>query len=252
MIDARTDALPMPPARARAIADRHTGIGCDQLIMIEHSATADVRMRIWNADGMEVSACGNATRCVAHLLGGAASIETAGGTLKAFSNGGLISVDFPEPLFAYADIPLAYAMDTMAMPVGWDNVSDPMAVNVGNPHIVFFVADADAIDLERLGPMIEHDPLFPKAINVNIATVTSSNSIALRVWERGVGLTRACGTGAIATAICAIRSRRCVGPITVSLPGGDLLIDWPGRGPVTMHGPAQEIYRGTADWDNFG
>lgn len=252
VIDARDQSVAITPTRARAIADRHTGIGCDQLIMIEPSAIADVAMRIWNADGGEVSACGNATRCVAQLVGGAASIETAGGVLSAASNGALVSITFPEPRFDAADIPLAYAMDTAAMPVAWEDLTEPMAVNVGNPHIVFFVADVEAVDLERLGPIIEHDALFPERINVNVASVTGGASLRLRVWERGSGETRACGTGAVASAVCAIRSRRCVSPLTVTLPGGDLLIDWAGSGGVTMHGPATEVYRGQADWANFG
>lgn len=252
VIDARVTVVDMTPTRARAIADRHTGIGCDQLIIIEPSACADVRMRIWNADGGEVSACGNATRCVARLIGGSPSIETAGGIVSASAGGALVSIVFPEPHFDAADIPLAYAMDTMAMPVGWEGLDQPMAVNVGNPHLVFFVDDPDAIELERLGPLIEHDPLFPERINVNVASVTGAASITLRVWERGSGLTRACGTGAVATALCAIKSRRCIGPVTVTQPGGDLLIDWPGHGPVTMHGPATEVYRGQTDWANFG
>ncbi|MEQ1688144.1 MAG: diaminopimelate epimerase [Sphingopyxis sp.] len=256
VIDARIDAVAMTSARARAIADRHTGIGCDQLILIEPSTTADVKMRIWNADGGEVSACGNATRCVAQLIGGAASIETLGGTLRASSEGALVSVAFPAPIFDAAAIPLAYAMDTAAMPVAWEGLPDgaaaPMAVNVGNPHIVFFVADVDAVDLETLGPIIEHDPLFPERINVNVASITGDASLRLRVWERGCGETRACGTGAVASAVCAIASRRCASPLTVALPGGDLLIDWAGSGSATMYGPASEVYRGTTDWANFG
>lgn len=252
VIDARTMAVPMSAARARAIADRREGIGCDQVILIEPSTTADVRMRIWNSDGSEVGACGNATRCVAKLIGARATIETDGGLLAAALDGPLVSIDFPPPAFAWDAIPLAYPLDTSAMPVAWDNLADPMAVNVGNPHVVFFVDDLDAIDLERVGPIIEHDPLFPERVNVNVAQITSDTALTLRVWERGAGLTRACGTGACATAVAAMRSRRVTGPVTVSLPGGDLLIDWTSGGPVRMHGPATEVFRGMADWDHFG
>lgn len=252
VIDARTTAVDMFPARARAIADRHEGIGCDQLIVIELSARADIRMRIWNADGAEVESCGNATRCVAHLVGGNPSIETGGGLLTAELSNGLVSIDFPPPSFDWDAIPLAYPMDTLAMPVSWEALSSPMAVNVGNPHAIFFVDDCDAIPLDVLGPDIEHDPLFPERINVNVATVTGPSAIRLRVWERGVGLTRACGTGAIATAAAALKSRRVTGPVTVSLPGGDLVIDQRATGEMVMQGPATEVFRGTTDWNRFG
>ena len=251
IVDSRDHPVSMTTALARAIANRHTGIGCDQVIMLEPSTVADVRMRIWNADGSEAQSCGNANRCVAKLIGGDTRIETAGGILDASANGPLVSVGFPEPRFDAGSIPLAYAMDTADMPVGWDQLSGPMAVNVGNPHLVFFVDNCDAIALEQLGPMIEHDPLFPERINVNVATITSDTSLRLRVWERGSGLTLACGTGAVATAVCAIRSRRAVAPVTVNLPGGDLVIDWSGSGPVSMHGPATEVYRGRFDWAAF-
>ena len=252
VIDARVEPVTMTAARAAAIADRREGIGCDQLIMIEPSAIADVRMRIWNADGAEVEACGNATRCVASLLGGRTSIETAGGVLRTEASGNLVSVDFPAPRFDWDAIPLAYPMDTAEMPVAWDELRAPMAVNVGNPHVIFFTPDCDLVDLDTLGPRIEHDPLFPERINVNVATITGDTTIRLRVWERGVGLTRACGTGAVATAVSALRARMVEGPVTVSLPGGDLLVDWAEGGVVTMHGPATEVYRGSADWSRFG
>ena len=252
VIDARVEPVAMTAPRAAAIADRREGIGCDQLIMIEPSAIADVRMRIWNADGAEVEACGNATRCVASLLGGRARIETAGGVLGTEASGSLVSVDFPAPRFDWDAIPLAYPMDTAEMPVAWEDLSAPMAVNVGNPHVIFFTPDCDAVDLDTLGPRIEHDPLFPERINVNVATITGDTTIRLRVWERGVGLTRACGTGAVATAVSALRARMVEGPVTVSLPGGDLLVDWAEGGVVTMHGPATEVYRGSADWSRFG
>ncbi len=258
VIDARREPVTMTRAMARAIADRHTGIGCDQVIMIEPSAVADVAMRIWNADGGEVEACGNASRCVARLIGHEARIETAGGILDASSDGALVRVDYPAPRMAWDAIPLAYPLDTLAVPVGWEELTGGVAVNVGNPHIVFFVdKPLEAVDLERLGPMIEHDPLFPDHINVNVARVTGPTSIDLRVWERGVGLTRACGTGACASAVAALRTRRVTGPVTVSLPGGDLLIDWRGADGVhggesiAMLGPATEVFRGTADWGDF-
>ena len=251
-IDARETPVEITPARAQAIADRRTGIGCDQIILIGPSDMADVRMRIWNPDGSEVEACGNATRCVARLIGGNSRIETTGGLLEASSDGLGASIDFPPPQFDPDTIPLAYPMDTLAMPVGWEDLTSPMAVNVGNPHVIFFVDDPYAVDLERIGPIIENDPLFPDRINVNVASITGPSAITLRVWERGAGLTRACGTGAVATAVAAMRSRRVTGPVTVTLPGGPITITWDGQGPITMVGPAEEVYRGTTDWTRFG
>lgn len=252
VIDARETPVEITPARAQSIADRRTGIGCDQIILIGPSTIADVSMRIWNPDGSEVEACGNATRCVARLIGGHSRIETAGGLLDATSDGIGASILFPPPRFEADTIPLAYPMDTRAMPVAWEDLANPLAVNVGNPHVIFFVDDPYAVDLERLGPIIEHDALFPERINVNVASITGPSAITLRVWERGAGLTRACGTGAVATAVAAMRSKRVTGPVTVTLPGGPLVITWDGQGPVTMVGPAEEVYRGTTDWAKFG
>ncbi len=251
VIDAREAPVEMTIARAAAIANRRTGIGCDQLILLEPSKAADATMRIFNADGSEVEACGNAARCVAILLGKPARIETRGGVFDTDPASDHASITYAPPRFDWDAIPLAMAMDTADMPVGWDELDRPMGVNVGNPHVIFFVRDCDAVDLERLGPQIEHDPLFPDRINVNVATITGPSSIRLRVWERGVGLTLACGTGACATAVAALRSRRAAGPVTVSLPGGDLVIEWTG-GAITMRGPATHVFTGETDWSAFG
>lgn len=240
-------------ARARAIADRRTGVGCDQVIVLEPSEKADVRMRIWNADGGEVESCGNATRCVVLLEGRDVTIETKGGLLEGKLTGTDASVDMGRPRFGWDEIPLAYAMDTGEMPVAWEELQNPAAVNVGNPHVVFFVEDLAAVDLARLGPLIERDPLFPQGINVNVAEVRVGGvdlggvrrmGIDLRVWERGAGLTRACGTGACATAVAAIRSRRTTGPVGVFLPGGMLTIDWAPGGTIRMTGPATHVFTG--------
>lgn len=252
VLDTREQSLPsMTPAVARALADRRTGIGCDQLILLEDSDVADLRMRIFNADGGEVEACGNATRAVALLHGVPAQIETAGGILMARPGQGGAAVDMGEPRFEWEAIPLAYAMDTASLPVGWDELEQPAAVNVGNPHAVFFVDNCDAIDLEHLGPEIENDPLFPERVNVNVATVESDSAIRLRVWERGAGLTRACGTGACATAVSAMRRGLVGREVTVTLPGGPLLIAWGEDRRITMTGPAAESFRGTFDWGDY-
>ncbi|MFN3945488.1 MAG: diaminopimelate epimerase [Allosphingosinicella sp.] len=243
IFDGREEALAMDAARARALADRKTGIGCDQLILLEPSDVADLRMRIFNADGGEVEACGNAARCVALLAGGESRIETKGGVIAASANGSAATVDMGAPRFGWEDIPLAYAMDTADMPVGWEALQRPAAVNVGNPHIVFFVEDAAAVDLARLGPMIENDPLFPQRVNVNVARL-AGGAIDLRVWERGAGLTQACGTGACATAVAAVRRGLARGPVEVRLPGGPLLIDWAPGGTIRMSGPATPVFAG--------
>lgn len=251
VIDARARAWPITARRAAALADRSTGIGCDQVIVLEPGDRADVRMRIFNPDGGEVEACGNAARAVGLLLadehGGQTRIETLGGTILAQAGTDGISVNMGVPRFDWDAIPLAYAMDTLALPVAWDDLAGPVAVNLGNPHVVFFVPDAAAVDLARLGPLIEHDPLFPERINVNVATVTGPAAITLRVWERGAGLTRACGTGACATAIAAMRRRLTGRRVVVTLPGGPLTIAWDDRDTIIMTGPAATNFTGTFD-----
>ena len=259
VIDARPQSgnppVAMSAARAAALAERRTGIGCDQLIVLEPSSTADVRMRIFNADGSEVEACGNASRAVGVLLGGEQRIETLGGTIASSATGHSASVNMGPARFGWDEIPLAYAMDTLSMPVGWEELDNPAAVNVGNPHVVFFVPDADAVDLARLGPMIETDPLFPEKVNVGVAAVVGPNHIKLRVWERGVGLTRACGTGACAAAVLAIRRRLVTGsasePVRVDLPGGPLEIAWEAGGTILMSGPAAFSFAGSFNEDDY-
>jgi len=243
ILDARRGAVAMDAARARAIADRRTGIGCDQVIVIEPSDIADVRMRIWNADGGEVQSCGNATRCIVLLEGRGLTIETGGGLLEGRLDGAEVSIDMGAPRFGWEEIPLTYTMDTAAMPVGWEELRTPVAVNVGNPHVVFFVEDANAVDLARLGPLIESDPLFPERVNVNVAS-REGEAIRLRVWERGAGLTLACGTGACATAVAAIRKGIAASPVEVRLPGGALVIDWAPGETIRMSGPAVHVFSG--------
>lgn len=256
VIDARAHAsgraLAITNAQARAIADRHSGIGCDQLILVGPSDRADARMRIWNADGGEVGACGNAARCVALLLGGESRIETAGGLIDGSAGSEAATIDMGAPRFGWDEVPLAYAMDTAALPVGWEALKRPAAVNVGNPHAVFFVADADAIDLARLGALIEHDPLFPERVNVGVATIEARDRLRLRVWERGAGLTRACGTGACAAAVAAIRAGRCDERVTVTLPGGAIAIAWRPGGTIRMSGPAAHVFSGELELERFG
>lgn len=222
VIDARETPVAMTPRRAAALADRRTGVGCDQLIVLEPSQLADVRMRIFNNDGGEVEACGNASRAVGLLLGGTNAIETLGGLIRSEAGEDGVTVDMGLPRFGWQEIPLSYAMDTLELPLGWEELENPVGVNVGNPHAVFFVPDADAVDLERLGPIIENDAVFPERVNVNVASVVGPDHLKLRVWERGAGLTRACGTGACATAVAAMRRKLTGRKVRVDLPGGPL------------------------------
>jgi diaminopimelate epimerase len=245
IVDARSEPLSMTSQLARAISDRRTGIGCDQLIMLENSGAADLRMRIWNQDGGEVESCGNATRCV-FALTGATSVETGGGVLHGTARAAEVEVNMGPPRFGWEDIPLAYPMDTSNLPLAWDELASPMAINVGNPHLIFFIEDPETPSLEQLGPTIENDPAFPERINVNVAAV-GPDGIRLRTFERGAGLTLACGTGACATAVAAIASNRATSPVLVTMPGGSLTIAWEPGGSVLMRGSATHVFSGELD-----
>ncbi|NUR13787.1 MAG: diaminopimelate epimerase [Bradyrhizobium sp.] len=245
IVDARETPFDVTPSLARALADRRTGVGCDQLIILEPSDSADVRMRIWNSDGGEVESCGNATRCVVQLTG-ARMIDTAGGLLEGEKLGAEVEVGMGEPRFGWDEIPLAYPLDTNPLPMAWEGLIRPVALNVGNPHLVFFVEDIEAVPLEELGPKIEHDPAFPERINVNVAHV-HDDGIRLRTWERGAGLTLACGTGACATAVAAIRTKRASSPVSVTMPGGSLTIGWAPGEPIRMRGAATHVFSGELD-----
>jgi len=244
VIDARAAPVVVDGARVRAIADRRTGVGCDQLVVLTDTGRAgEVAMRIWNADGSEVAACGNVTRCVPVLLGRDVVVVTAAGRLDARLSDDGAAVDMGVPNFAWNAVPLAYPADTRALPVGWDMLERPVALSVGNPHLVFFVPDVDAIPLDRLGPEIENDPLFPERINVNVATRVAPDHLRARTWERGAGLTRACGTGACASfaagRLLGLLDERC----RVDLPGGSLwLMEREGR--LEMTGPAVRVFDG--------
>ena len=255
LFDVRAEPLAMTRALAIAIADRHRGVGCDQLILVEPSAAADVRMRIFNPDGGEVGACGNAARCVAALVGGAPAIETAGGIVAGHAAAGGASIDMGEPRFDWDAIPLAYAMDGAALPLAWEGIATvraPIAVNVGNPHVVLFVEDCDAVDLGTVGPAIEHDPVFPERVNAGVATIAARDRIRLRVWERGAGATLACGTGACAAAVAAIRAGLADRSVVVALPGGELTIEWAPGARIRMTGPATHVFDGEIDLAAIG
>jgi diaminopimelate epimerase len=255
VLDGRNKKLPhLSSQNIVNISNRNNGIGCDQVIILERSKNTDAEfcMRIFNADGSEVEACGNAARSVAVLHGKPANIETIGGIISIEPSQRTATVHMGFPNFEWDAIPLSYAMDTASLPVGWENLENPCAVNIGNPHLVFFTDDCFSIDLSTIGPKIENDPIFPEKINVNVATIVSRNLIRLRVWERGVGLTKACGTGACATAVAAMRRDLVDRKVTVELPGGALEVRWPNNESVQMSGPACESFRGSFDLSYFG
>lgn len=252
VFDARTVPLALTPDQARFIADRHLGIGCDQIITILPSHKADAFMRIQNADGSEVGACGNATRCVASLLMAEAgtlrvSIETEAGLLRCELEAvqeELVSVDMGAPRLDWRDIPLSREADTLSVDFVAGPLNGPCCVNVGNPHAVFFVDDAEAIDLAQWGPRIETDPLFPERVNVSVAQVLPDDEIRLRVWERGAGITQACGTAACATAVAAMRRGLTGRDVIVRLDGGPLEITWGDDDRIIMRGPVATSFNG--------
>lgn len=249
VLDGREQPIAMTSAMARALADRHLGIGCDQLILLEPSTAADVKMRIWNHDGGEVESCGNASRCVVALTG-AKSLETGGGIVEGGSFGAEVEVSLPPPHFAWDEVPLSYPMDTARLPLAWGALEHPMALSVGNPHVVFFVPDEAAVDIEGQGPSIEHDSAFPDRINVNVAVVRD-DGIHLRTWERGAGFTLACGTGACATAVAAIVQKKAASPVTIHMRGGSLTISWAPGEPIRMRGSATHVFKGEIDLEAF-
>ena len=251
VIDARVATIAMTPARARAIADRHTGIGCDQLIVLEPAAGADATMRIWNHDGSEVGACGNAARAVALLIGNAV-LATRGGRIAVRAGGGGAAVDMGQPRFGWDDIPdrLCGRRRRAAGGVGWAREARRGQRRQPTSGVLRRRRYRDRP--RAAGAADRNDPLFPERINVNIAQVTGPQAVTMRTWERGAGLTRACGTGACAVAVMALRARLVTGPVAVSLPGGALTIDWQAGGTITMTGPATHVFTGDADWSRFG
>lgn len=259
VLDARARAIALTPEQIRTIANRKTGPGCDQLIIIEPSKTTHGFMRIHNFDGGEVEACGNAARCIADILmteekADEITMETVGGLLTCRRHGEDIQVDMGRPRFGWQDIPLAEEFrDTRMIELQIGPIDDPIlhspsVVNVGNPHCIFWVDDVDIYDLERFGPMLENHPIFPERANISLAQVTSPNTITLRVWERGVGQTKACGTAACAAGVAAARKKLTGRTVTVTLPGGPLLIEWREEDDhILMTGPIAYEYEDVLD-----
>jgi len=255
VIDARKRALTIGPRQARTIADRRFGVGCDQVIVIEpgRDPHADAFMRILNADGSEAQACGNATRCVAAMLMGESAthhaiIETVAGLLDAEDAGdGRFAVDMGPAHLDWREIPLKEAIDTLHLGIGSGPLEDPVAVNIGNPHAVFFVDDAETIDLAVHGPALERHAMFPERANIGVAEITGDNEIRLRVWERGVGETMACGSGASACMVAASRRGLTGRKALIRLDGGELDLEWQPDGHVLMTGPVARSFSGTFD-----
>jgi diaminopimelate epimerase len=259
IIDARSQAVAFSAEAARRIGDRHRGVGFDQLISIERDGLEDdVRMRIWNPDGSPAGACGNGARCVGDLLlsqSGRTSVTIAApGRLITCRReaDGRVTVDMGEPKLDWKDIPLAERMDTRTLdirigPIDAPVLFGPSAVNMGNPHCIFFVEDAGAHDLRKIGPMIEHHPLFPDRANISLAQVRSKSEIRLRVWERGAGLTQACGSAACASVVAAVRKRLTDRQVRVELDGGPLDIHWRDDNRVLMTGATELNFMGELD-----
>lgn len=248
VIDARQGDNPMTPARARALGDRNRGVGFDQLVVIATDPEATARVTFWNPDGSTAGACGNATRCVADLLmresgTAAVTLRSAFGLLRARrAPDALVTVDMGVPQFDWRVIPLADPADTLHLPLE----GDPAAVSMGNPHCVFFVPDAEAVPLATFGPAIEHHPLFPERCNVEVVQVIDRATVRARVWERGAGITLACGSGACALVAAAIRRGLCDRKVAVHLDGGMLTLEWPDDAAgILMTGPVAYVFEGT-------
>lgn len=248
VIDQRGQGSLVTADLARAVGDRHRGVGFDQLVTIDTDPQADARLVFWNSDGSQAGACGNATRCVAHLLmdetgRDALTLRTERGLLRAERLGnGLIRVNMGQPQLDWAEVPLARDADTLHLPMP----DDPAAVGMGNPHCIFFVPDAEAVDLTGRGPALEHDPLFPERTNVEFASLIGPDRLRMRVWERGAGVTLACGSGTCATAVAAARRGLTGRQVTVEVDGGTLQVDWAEDG-VWLTGPVAHVFSGVLD-----
>jgi diaminopimelate epimerase len=264
VVDARQRPVRLS-SHAIMMLGQPNAIGFDQMITIERPKHGgDAFMRIHNRDGGEVDACGNATRCVGWLLMGesgrkGAAIETNAGLLRAFDTGKpeTITVDMGEPRFRWDEIPLAEEFrDTRAIelqigPIDAPILHSPSAVSMGNPHAIFWVDDVDAYDLARFGPLLENHPMFPERANISLAHVTSARTMKVRTWERGVGLTLACGTAAAAAAVAAMRKKLTERAVVVTVPGGPLTVEWRDDNHVWMTGPVATDFAGVIDPDTL-
>ena len=260
IIDGRADGFVPSASFLKAVADRKRGVGCDQFVILRQpkDPQADVYMDMYNADASVVRACGNATRCVATLLfeeknKKQATLETIAGLLQVQeAAGGLVSVDFGEPRLLWNEIPLAREKETLSVPLTVGGASNPCCVNMGNPHAVFFVPSVDDVPVAEWGARIETDALFPDRVNVEFAQILAPDRIRMRVWERGTGITQACGSGACATLVAAVRRGLSARRATIVLDGGELQIEWKAdNGHVIMTGAAALSFRGVLDDQYF-
>jgi diaminopimelate epimerase len=252
ILDGRKKTLDLPLARRRGIADRHLGVGCDQLIVLEPPTEreADIFMRIYNPDGSEAGACGNATRCVASLVMDERRtdhviVQTISGLLDSQkAGGGLISVDMGLARLDWREIPVREACDTNHLPVGLGPLKDPVGTNMGNPHATFFVDNLAAIPIEEFGPKLEHDSFFPERANIGVAQMVGKDKLRLKVWERGTGLTLACGSGACAAGVAAARRDLSGRKVEVVVEHGTLTVEWLRDDHVLMTGGISLSYKG--------
>ncbi len=258
VLDGRARKPVLSATVARRIADRHTGVGCDQLVVIEPPRTqgADAFMRILNSDGGEVEACGNAVRCVGAILmdergTSRTTVETLAGPVAVSASARGITADMGPARLDWQDIPLARAMDTLSLPIAEGTFKEPVGVGMGNPHAVFFVGDVAQVPLADIGPKLEHHALFPKRTNVEFAQVLAPGRIRMRVWERGAGITQACGTGACATLVAAVRRGLAPRKSQIVLDGGTLEIEWRDDNHVLMTGPTSLAFSGDIDLEAY-
>ena len=245
IIDSRGRGAVVTAALARALGDRNRGVGFDQLAEIRTSNDADFGLEFWNSDGSQAEACGNATRCVCDLVMAetgrdTVALTTARGRLNAVRRSdGVVAVNMGAPQLQWDQVPLATALDMLHLPLP----GDPVGVGMGNPHCVFFVPDAEAVDLATLGPRFEHDPLYPRRTNVEYASLTGPDRLRMRVWERGTGVTLACGSGACATAVAAALRGLTGRRVVLEADGGVLEVDWRDDG-VWLAGPVAKVFNG--------
>jgi diaminopimelate epimerase len=252
VLDARARVIDLDQAAAKTLADRRWGVGCDEILIIEKARKGgDIFMGVRNADGSVAEQCGNGVRCVADVVMNETgqdrlSIETLGGPVTATrAKNGLVTIDMGPAKLDWREIPLAEARDTLHLGIEDGPLKDPVGVSMGNPHAVFFVHDAETIDLATLGPRLEHHRLFPQRANIEVIQVLSRTHLRMRVWERGSGITQACGTGACAAVVAAVRRGVAERAVRITLDGGDLDLEWRADGHVMMTGPVAYVFDGT-------
>lgn len=254
VIDVRKHSLKIDEALAKHLADRRLGIGCDQLVVIDNSKNADAYMHIYNCDGSKISTCGNASRCVGDILlrelkKSDVAIETGAGIVKAKRIGDAdVQVDMGAPKWDWQQIPLSESRNTLHLGLEEGGLMDPVAVNMGNPHAVFFVRDTNFVRMAEWGKKLEVNPLFPERANISAVQVMGENRLRMKVWERGTGETLACGSAACAAVVAGVRRELCARKVSVELPGGTLQIEWVAEegtnGRVLMTGPVAYVFSG--------